>query len=494
MTKVTTIIAIIFALISIVNSNNHEFGEEDLRHLQTALIESSKYMSREVKEEDVIVCVGATRAGKSTLINYLIDTKLKAEKVSYFQSTTISKVDNKSVGPEIGMGSVSKTTIPTRWTSGKLPSIAIWDAPGFDDNRGALQDMKNAYYIYQLFQKVKSLRILLVVDINDILHDNVKPFLSVVSAVESLFGSKTRDFFPSISIIFTKVPNTLEDIPVDFKFINEKLTQQFLSSGDMQLSQVFKDFIQFLIQNNNHIAFFKRPTIGPVTSVIDVNIFPAIQNCRQIDTRSLKELSPSISELSRLSLFKVREALYSTNSFQELENILISIIDKKVRDQSVITAAVESENRIRQIKSDLTALSTVLHNSIFSAKTFPEKVRVLSTIDNIIIQKVEQHNLFEKFSLMIFVDKLLDLKESTQLDTRIQGVLQSSMLKVQENINSAQRKLDSIAEERIRIQKMEQDRQRQRELEELQRRLEEQRRESERNRGRKKNFWRRIFG
>ncbi|XP_043467446.1 uncharacterized protein LOC122501779 [Leptopilina heterotoma] len=494
MTRITLIIAIFFAIILIVNCNNHEFVEEDLKHLETALVESSKYMSKEVKEEDVIICIGATRAGKSTLINYLIDNKLKAEKVSYFQSTTISKVDNQSLGPEIGIGSASKTTIPTRWTSGKLPNVAIWDAPGFDDNRGALQDITNAFYTYQLLQKVKSLRIVVVVDINDILHDNIKPFLSVVKALEDLFGNKMRDFFTSISIIFTKVPDTLENVSVDMSFINEKLSYQILSSSDMQLSQVLKDFVQFLIQNNNHIAFFKRPKIGPVTSAIDVNIFPVIKNCKQIDANSLKEINPSISEYSRICLFKIRDTLYSTQSFQDFQNILISIIDKKVNDLSAISDAIGSENLINQIKNDYTAINTVLHDAIFLAKSFPEKVKVLSAIDNIIVRKVEEHNLFEKFRLMEFVDKLLNLKESIQLDIGIQTVLKSLMLKVQENINSAQTKINSISQQRIQIQQMEQAQKQQKELEELHRRLEEQRRESERNRNRRKNFWSRIFG
>ncbi|XP_051170676.1 putative leucine-rich repeat-containing protein DDB_G0290503 [Leptopilina boulardi] len=493
MTRLIISIEIIFGLIFIVNGNNDEFSQQDLKYLENALHESSKYMTSVVKEEDIVICIGATRAGKSTLINYLIENKLKAEKVTNYQPITITKVDSQSLGPEIGIGSTSKTTIPTRWISKKLPELAIWDAPGFDDNRGAVQDITNAFYIYQLLQKVKSLKIVLIVDINDILHDNIKPFVSVLKSVEILMGDKMRNYFTSMSIIFTKVPNIQDDIPLDMQFINEKLTYQFLSNSEMQLSQISKEFIQFLINNNNHIALFKRPQIGLVTSAIDVNIFTVIKNSNRIEKNSLMTINPSISDHSKICLFKVRETLYSVKAFQELQDIVKSFIDRKVNDLNAINDAIESENRIIQIKNDLNELNTKLHNAIFYTKSFPEKLQILQIIDNNIIKKVEEHNLLEKFKLMEFVDKLLNLKESIQLDVGIQTVLKSSMLKVQECINSAQTKINSISQKRDEIRRMEEERRRQEEIAKLNAQLEEQRRENER-RPKKKSFWRRIFG
>lgn len=480
----------LLVLISTIRANEVGLNQEDLKRLENALHESSAYMAREAKEENVVICIGTTRAGKSTLINYLIDTKLKAERVANFESIKITKVDTKSSGPEIGLGASSKTTIPTRWISKSLPDLAIWDAPGFDDNRGPVQDITNSFYLYQLLQKVRSLKVVLVVDINDIMHDNVNPFLTVLKAVESLLGSKMKDNFASMSIIFTKVPNTLNDVPVDMGLIKEILTYQFLSSTDMKLSKVSKDFIQFLVENNNRIALFKRPETGVVTSAIDLNIFPVIKNSNRIERNSLLEISPSISDYSRICLFKIRETLYSLGAFQELQDVIRAIIDGKVNDLNGLSDIIEAENNIRRIKDDLTVTERKLHNVIFNAQSFPQRIESLRSFDHTVGKKIEEHNLLEKFKLMEFVDKLLELKESIQLDFALKGVLKSSISKVQEGINSAQAKLNSISHKRNEIQRMEELRRQQEEVARLNAQLEEQRR----NQPKRKSFWRRIFG
>lgn len=439
---------ILLALISIVNSYKDTFSESDLQQLKTALHESAKYMKREVKDEHVAICIGATRAGKSTLINYLIGNQLKAVRLSRVQPVTIIKVDDKSIGPEIGSGSTSKTTIPTKWTSKTLPNLAIWDAPGFDDNRGAIQDITNAFYLYQLVQNVKSLKIILAVDINDILHDNIQPFLTVLRAVESLLGSKMKAYFSSVSVIFTKVPDSLDGVPVDMEFINEKLSYQFLSSSDMKLSQVSIDFVRFLIKNNNHIAFFKRASLGDVTSAIDVNIFPVIVNSGSIQKNTLQELRPSISDSSKLCLFNAREKLLSVSSFADLEKVVNAVCQGKIQSVENFPYNSETENKIKSLNKELVEMQNRLFDAILHENDFYKKMEILETINAGIKKKIDEHNLLEKIKLMEFVDKLLDMEESQQLAFSLQGVLLSSLSRVKEAISSTLVKLGEISQQK----------------------------------------------
>ncbi|XP_043465182.1 uncharacterized protein LOC122500350 [Leptopilina heterotoma] len=481
------IILILCALISVVKGNNDCLSQKDLKVLEETFHSASAYMKREVKEEDIVLCIGATRAGKSTLVNYLIDNKLKAERINKYTSIKISKVDNESPGPEIGFGSTSKTTIPKRWSSKKLPQIAIWDAPGFDDNRGAIQDITNAFYLHQLIQNVKSMKIILTIDINDILHDNIKPFLLVLSAVENLLGDKMKPYFTSISVIFTKVPNKIEDIPLDMEFINEKLFSQFLSNSEMDISKISKEFIQFLIKNNNRIAFFKRPEeIGPITSAIDVNIFPVIENSQRIDKYSLKEISPSISEQSRICLYKVRETLYSLKSLEELQNDFIADMDNTAKVVNNFNGAIKFETFVRDVLSSLIGYEKKLNIAIIYSQTFPEKLKAYGNVHRELSRKLDELKIIEKYNLMKFVDKLLNLNESKQFEFAIQAVLRSSLLRVKETENIVRKMLNSIIQKKYEIQRIEERRRQQEELDRLYWRLEQERREAN------KGFWERL--
>ncbi|XP_051170677.1 uncharacterized protein LOC127287663 [Leptopilina boulardi] len=441
-------IIIICLMISMINSHQCVFNEYDLKILEKALHESAQYMSKEVKNEHVAICIGATRAGKSTLINYLIGNKLKAVRLSRVQPITIIKVDEQSIGPEIGSGSTSKTTIPTKWISKNLPDLALWDAPGFDDNRGAIQDITNAFYLYQLVQNVKSLKIVLAVDINDILHDNIKPFLTVLKAIENLLGNRMKSYFSIISIIFTKVPNIQDDVPLDMQYINEKLNYQFLTSSSMELSQISIDFVRYLIANNNRIAFFKRATLGDVTSTIDMNIFPVIKSSSTISKNTLKELHPSISDSSKICLYGAREKLLSMSAFVDLEKIVSQICQKKVHDIGALTNNKETEDKIRILNKELNVYQNKLYDALLNENNFYKKLEILQTIDINIKKKIDEHNLLEKIKLMEFVDRLLDLEESKQLEFSLQGVLLSSVSKVKEAISSTMVKLGEITQQK----------------------------------------------
>ncbi|XP_043478142.1 uncharacterized protein LOC122508703 [Leptopilina heterotoma] len=452
-------IIVIFTILVAVNCRQITFNENDLQQLQKSLHESAIYMRNEVKNEDVSICIGATRAGKSTLINYLIGNKLKSVRHSRFTPISIEKVDNQSVGPEIGRGAASKTTIPTKWVSNVHSNIIIWDAPGFDDNRGTVQDITNAFYLYQLVQNVKSLKIILAIDINDILHDNIKPFISVLKAVENLLGEKMRDFFSSITVILTKVPNTLEGVPVDMEFINEKLADQFLSSFDMDLSYFSKEFVQHLIKYNQQMGFFKRPEIvGNITHAVDVNIFEAINNSTSIPKYNLQQLSPSISETSTLCLYGIRDKLYSKSAFEELQNGIDLLVDKKVMDAETLNYDGNVKAQLKLVLKDLGKIENALFKATFDSNDFFKQIEIFEMLDVGIEKTINENHLLETANLIEFVDKLLNLEESKILSKKLQKVLSTSLLKVKAAISSIREQLGEVThQEREESMRKEQD-------------------------------------
>ena len=56
---------------------------------------------------------------------------------------------NGQQGPIIGNSVSSSTTVPYPWKDKK--NVVFWDCPGFDDNKGAEQDISNALFIQKIF-------------------------------------------------------------------------------------------------------------------------------------------------------------------------------------------------------------------------------------------------------------------------------------------------------------------------------------------------------
>lgn len=63
-----------------------------------------------------------------------------------------------------------------------------------------MKDIIYAFSLYQLVKNVMSLKIILVIDINNIAEDNTQQFRLFLNALEKHFGNKFKDYFSSISI------------------------------------------------------------------------------------------------------------------------------------------------------------------------------------------------------------------------------------------------------------------------------------------------------
>ena len=436
---------------------------EKLKCLEKDLQEATERSKKCVKYEDAAIFIGLTRSGKSSLLNYLIGTKLQGYVVFKGRPVSIIKEDSKSSGPAIGIGSSSKTVYPTRWTSQKYPGLALWDAPGFDDNRGEVQDITNAFYICELFKNIKSAKIVLVSDINDIAGDNIKPFLSLFNSVEQILNEKMRACFPGIAIIFSKVPDKLNDVPVDKDFINDHFDHQCLRGGEdegekIQISESVKDLIKHLKKNNKQIGFFRKATFGEVTDAIDGGIFNALKDTASIDEKILKQVSPSIAPTSELFLFQGRQQLYCRQSFNELQNLIERVFTQTWHDFEIKTIRNVSQNELLQLSQELSSTKNKLVNAVYSKQSFEEKLKVIGMVDNSVEKHINDHNMLQRANLLQFSDRLLRLKESDEHDFSLQGVMVTALTIIERILVNIQLKLSEISKEEAeaRIVKIEQ--------------------------------------
>ncbi|XP_043462803.1 uncharacterized protein LOC122498877 isoform X2 [Leptopilina heterotoma] len=401
-------LAIICFLISMIESERCTFSIAQLNKLRQLFNDSDRRMEEATRgqSENAAIVIGNGRGGKSTLINYLMGNELVAYRSHTFDPIKIRKANENSPGPEIGAGSLSTTTIPLKWKSTRteLKNLDIWDTAGFSDNRGVEQDLNNSFHLYHLAKKVESVKFILVIDFDDIRTTSVQQILQLLKALEEYFIDNFKDIFRSISVIIAKAPKYInDDIPANCEYLNYKLTNSLLSQPEMDISEDSKNFLRHVIANNQRVAFFRKAKkLGPLTSDIDDNIIPAINNCTSISKSSNQNIGFTMSSNSKNCLQYANQDLLNMNEFEILEKQVENWFTKnynawnELKDKNILNANKEN---LRNIYARIDISS--LYNS-----DVKDMIQILKiNYDTIKIEITEE--LMNKIDLSEFIDSLI---------------------------------------------------------------------------------------
>ncbi|XP_043484811.1 uncharacterized protein LOC122512805 [Leptopilina heterotoma] len=413
-------VLIICLLIALIKSED-EYTDENIMFLKGSLLNSSIYMKEHSVKDNAAIFVGGGKVGKSTLLNYLIGNELKAIS-ERGRPISLRRADNTSEGPIIGGGSVSNTTVPRKYNSKEFANLSLWDTPGFSDNRGEIQDIINAFYIYQLIKNVDYLKVVLLFEYSELVNNSINIFIQVINSLETLLGSEYQDFFESVTVIFSKVsPDEDDDY---FGFIDYFITSQVLPQKSiLHLNNFTVNFLEFLKDHRDHIGFFKRANRdGPVNSSdIDVNIISAIKKSSRVIGSCLLDLHPSISALSKNWLYKAANILQSQVEYINLLNNTkpyIENLSKKISELAKNRNLVE----LRAIKRSLRNVISIF-NRIYKTTDFEETIKLYKTVDDSIKEIIDSNKLLLKIDLLLFVDKLLERETNKQILMSLHTIL-----------------------------------------------------------------------
>lgn len=133
---------------------------EDILLKADTLLSASVEANANAKDQDVVLFIGNTGAGKSTTINYLLGHKIKKvpRKQLGVTGTTMDILVAEDEVAKIGhQPGASKTSFPIV-IQDKVNRMAYCDCPGFSDTRGPGTEIFNAFSIREVTDHAKSVK------------------------------------------------------------------------------------------------------------------------------------------------------------------------------------------------------------------------------------------------------------------------------------------------------------------------------------------------
>ena len=142
---------------------------------------------------DVVVVLGSTGVGKSTILNVLAGKQLRADCTEGY----VLKDQQNQTFP-IGLGSESETSLPQIQ---KIRGTLCVDLPGLRDNRGSDVAFFNAVCIKDTLLNARSVRFLLVTEESAMVSERAKNFQEFLNQVADIFPDPTTYTSSSLWVV-----------------------------------------------------------------------------------------------------------------------------------------------------------------------------------------------------------------------------------------------------------------------------------------------------
>lgn len=335
------------------------------------------------KEKDIVVFLGNTRSGKSTLINYLSDKELKV--TEYDDIVLSNPLDREAMA--IGVGGDSETFLPQRI---QHKNLLFYDLPGFGDTRGTAKNLINACFIKNIIENAKTARLVFVAGYDEITAKGGEFFKELLVITEKLIPNEKIEDFSSLVITKTKPeidnPKFIEGLKIKVKseliapWINKESLTQMSSPLNKEINQTDKENITNIIlktsnkkiNNINISAIYDEKEKSNIKKIYDEKIEDitdlfikekiSINNLSSLDGNDLEikkqyfqndirnDIKLSIEESPLIALLSpVSEEIYLSSLNDAKKNIFIKIsiiegkIDLEIKEQEKKKAELEKK-------------------------------------------------------------------------------------------------------------------------------------------------------
>ena len=155
--------------------------------------------------KNIVVFVGRTGSGKSTLINYLLEKELIVDG----NENIVLRNPNDPSAMKIGVTHVSETLIPKFI---ECNQFLFYDLPGIGDTRGTAVNLVNAAFIKNLIENAERVGIVFVISQDEITAGRGELIKQLLSNLKILIPNETIEEISALIVTKSSAKRTVEQL------------------------------------------------------------------------------------------------------------------------------------------------------------------------------------------------------------------------------------------------------------------------------------------
>jgi GTPase SAR1 family protein len=210
----------IFSIQAALLKADDEVNRSNIRKVFEKHTRENPNLLNSSKGKDIVVFLGKTGAGKSTLINYLSNKELQVGQ--YGNIVLKNPMDSSAMS--IGVGGDSETFLPKFIQSNGL---LFYDLPGFGDTRGTALSLVNACFIKNIIENAATARLVFVAGQDEMTAERGKSFKELTIITRGLVPNEIIEEFSSLVITKSTPGKTHQQI---INFLQTKTDPEILAS------------------------------------------------------------------------------------------------------------------------------------------------------------------------------------------------------------------------------------------------------------------------
>lgn len=280
---------------SVDSSKNVSLSNDSASSILKFMTENSAKIQF-TRQKDIVLMLGNTGAGKSTLTSFLTGAELESIETLKDSGEFVFVDKNDLISRK--STTISKTVVPNLMID-KESGLTFYDCPGFSDSRGVVNDISVSYLIKKLINRAEAVKLVFAVSFSSVRNGgDRRNFLELLNHATN-FVKDIQNYKNGIALIVTKVDNRyinknetlrlvdddkiIETIALFLKQVKIDLENKYRDNVSVEERELNNDkikFIEILLQKDKQNKYTRIGIFRLADQAGTVTNMPLLQNER----------------------------------------------------------------------------------------------------------------------------------------------------------------------------------------------------------------------